>query len=125
MKQITTNDIKKAISDRWWISLVIVNVLVAIIVSVIIIISIEPKETQVITHYSSYGITTFYRDYWYHLIGYILLALIMAVTNTLLSLKLMQVERRDLALALLWASIGMLGILLIFALSIIRIAALG
>lgn len=125
MKQITKIDVKKAISDRWWISLVVVNMIVAVIVAVIIAFSIEPRETQVITHYSSFGITTFYRDYWYHLYGYVILSLIMAITNTLLSLKLMHIGKRDLALSLLWASLGMLGILIIFALSIIRIAALG
>lgn len=125
MKQITKSDIKQAISDRWWVSLAVINIIAAIVVSIVIAVNIEPRETQVITHYSSFGITNFYRDYWYHLYSYIALAWIMVGSNVLLSLKLKSIERRDLALALLWSGLAMLTILMIFALSIARIAALG
>ncbi len=125
MRQITTNDIKKALKDRWWSGLVVVNTLVAIVVIVIIGLSIEPKETQVITHYSSFGITGFYRSYWYYLWGYALLELVVLGVHGALSLKLYQLGRRDLSLAFLWSTIGISVIVLIFALSIINIAALG
>lgn len=125
MKQITKIDVKKALGERWWVGLAVANVVAMVVAVIIIIISIEPKETQVITHYSSYGIATFYRSYWYHLYGYVVLALIMAGTSIMLSLKLLHLNRRDLALSVLWAGLGMLGVLTIFALSIISIAALG
>ena len=39
----------------------IVNILAAVVVVIIIGVSIEPKETQVVTHFSSFGITGLYR----------------------------------------------------------------
>ena len=125
MKQITKSDIKTAITDRWWSGLVVANVIVCIIAVIIIAVSIEPRETQVITRYSSFGITGFYRSYWYYLYSYVALVLIMAVGHSAISLKLMHMNRRDLALALLWSSLAFIVIAVLFALSITRIAALG
>ena len=125
MKQITKSDIKTAITDRWWSGLVVANVIVCIIAVIIIAVSIEPRETQVITRYSSFGITGFYRNYWYYLYSYVALVLIMAVGHSAVSLKLMHMNRRDLALALLWSSLAFIVIAVLFALSITRIAALG
>ena len=53
------------------------------------------------------------------------LVLIMTVGHSALSLKLMHMNRRDLALALLWSSLAFIVIAVLFALSITRIAALG
>ena len=125
MKQITKSDIKTAITDRWWSGLVVANVIVCIIAVITIAVSIEPRETQVITRYSSFGITGFYRSYWYYLYSYVALVLIMAVGHSAVSLKLMHMNRRDLALALLWSSLAFIVIAVLFALSITRIAALG
>ena len=125
MKQITRSDIKTVITDRWWAGLVVANVIVCIIAVIIIAVSIEPRETQVITRYSSFGITGFYRNYWYYLYSYVALVLIMAVGHSAISLKLMHMSRRDLALALLWSSLAFIVIAVLFALSITRIAALG
>lgn len=125
MKQITKRDIVHMLQDRWWVGLVVANVLVAIIVVAILGFSIDPKETQVITHYSSFGVTGFYRSYWYALWGYVLLELIILLTHGMLSIKLQHLKRRDLALALLWATLGLSGMVLVYGLSIIKIAALG
>lgn len=125
MRQITKKDIKHAFGDRWWLGLVMANIFLGVIVMLVIGFGIEPKETQVITHYSSFGLTGFYRSQWYTLWGYALLELIVVVAHGVLSLKLLHLDRRDLALALLWGTLGVSLLVLLFALSIIRIAALG
>lgn len=125
MKQISKQDIKTALKDRWWVGLVITNIVIGLIVAVVIVVAIEPRETQVITHYSAFGVSNFYRSSWTQLLNYGLLELIVVAAHSLLSLKLMHIERRDLALALLWATIGLSLVVLTYALSIIKIAALG
>jgi len=125
MRQITKEDRKKALGDRWWIGLVILNAVVAIVVIISLGLSIQPKEVQVITHFSSFSLTGYYRNYWYFLWGYALLELIVVSAHSALSLKLHQLGRRDLALALLWSTIGLSIMILIFGLSIIHIAAKG
>lgn len=103
----------------------ILNVLLAIIVIIILVFSISPKETQVITHFSSFSSVGFYRSYWYYLWGYVLLEMVVVGVHCALSLKLHQLQRRDLSLALLWATLGISVMVLLFGLSIIKIAAIG
>jgi len=125
MRQITKQDIRKALKDRWWSGLAVANIIVGVIVIIGIAANIEPRETQVITHYSSFGVTGFYRSYWYHLWSYVLLELLILVAHSLLSLKLYQLQRRDFALFLLGGTIGLSIIVSIYAHSIIRIALIG
>lgn len=125
MRQITKQDFRKAIKDRWWIGLVVANIVVALVVIISLAVGIQPKETQVITHYTSFGITGFYRSYWYHLWTYVLLELVILAAHGVLSLKLYQLKRRDFALALLWATLGMSMLVLLFGRSIVNIASMG
>lgn len=103
----------------------VANVIVSLIVIISIAVSIEPKETQVITHFTSFGITGFYRSYWYHLWVYVVLELVILVAHGALSLKLYQLQRRDFALSLLWGTMAMSVIVLLYAQSIIKIASIG
>lgn len=111
--------------DRSLVGLVLANIILAVAGSIFLVISIEPNESQVITRYTSYGVTNFYRGYWYELFGYVLLALFMAVGHSALAVKLVNADRRCLAKALLWLTLGMIGILVLIAQSISKIASLG
>ena len=125
MKQISKNYIQKTFKDSWWVALTVANIILTVVTVLIIAISIQPKETQVFTHYSAFGITSLYRGYWYSLWSYAILAVIILVTHILLSVKLRQLDRRDLSLALLWGTLGIMLLVLIFAREIIGVAALG
>ena len=125
MKQRTQSLLHSIIGDGWLTGLTIVNILVMIIVIVAIAVMIEPRETQVITQYSAFGITGFYLGYWYNLWSYVAFEIILVVGNSLLSAKLAQLNRRDLSLALLWLTIGLSVVVLLIARSIIKIATLG
>lgn len=125
MKQHSISLLRSILTDRWLSGLLIANILVMIGVIIAVAVMIEPRETQVITQYSAFGVTGFYRGYWYTLWAYALLELIIVVGNAVFSVRLAQIERRELALALLWLTIGLSVIALLFARSIIKIAALG
>jgi len=126
MKQITKQDRQKVLKDRWWVGLVVVNALIAIIVVVALIIMIQPKEMQVITRFSAFDATPgFYRGYWYSLFGYVVFELVILVGHVLASLKLYCMERRDLALALLWITLGISIGGLLLAKSVINLASIG
>ena len=125
MRQITKQDIRKALKDRWWVGLVVANIIVSLVVIISIAVSIEPKETQVITHFTSFGITGFYRSYWYYLWVYVVLELVILVAHGALSLKLYQLQRRDFALSLLWGTMAISIIVLLYSQSVIKIASIG
>lgn len=117
--------IKPAFQDRWFVGLAIANGVIALAVLLGLALTITPKETQVITQFSSFGVTGFYRYYWYHLWNYGLLELLLVVGHSLLAMKLLHLERRDMALALLWTTLLLSVMVFLFARSIINIAILG
>ena len=125
MKHITKDYVTKTLKDNWWVSLVVANIILTIVSVFVIALSIQPKGAKVFTHYSAFSVTQLYSGYWYFLWNYAILAIIVLVSHCLLALKLRHIDRRDLALALLWGTLGMTLLILIFARLIINIAALG
>lgn len=125
MKRLTKQDIKRVASDRWWLSLAVLNVITAVAIALAISLKIEPRSAQVIIRYSSFSTVGHYYGYWYHLWSYVALILVALPTHIVLSVKLYGLKRRGLALALLGASEGMILMILIFALATIRNASIG
>ena len=125
MKQHSLSLLHSVLADRWLSGLLIVNSIVMIGVIIAIAVMIEPRETQVITQYSAFGITGFYRGYWYSLWSYVAFELLLVIGNAAFSIRLAKLERRELALALLWLTIGLSILTFLLARSIIKIAALG
>ena len=123
MKNHITNTLRQIMKDRWLLGLVIVNILLASIIIISFAVTIKPKETQVIVQHSAFSVTGLYRGHWYSLWTYGVLQLMITIGHIILSAKLAVVQRRDLALALLWLTIAISVILAMFAYSIIVIAS--
>ena len=122
MKDTIKKSIKIVFSDRTVATLLIVNVVVAIVISIFLGSSIKHSEAQVITRYTTYGDANFYRSHWSSLFSYFTLAFMIVFGHSALSVKLILLEKRSLAIFLLWLTLGILAIL---AYSIIKIASIG
>ena len=122
MKGTIKKSIKNVFSDRTVATLLIVNVVVAIVISIFLGSSIKHSEAQVITRYTTYGDANFYRSHWSSLLSYFVLAFMIVFGHSALSVKLISLEKRSLAIFLLWLTLGILAIL---AYSIIKIASIG
>ena len=122
MKDTIKKSIKNVFSDRTVAALLIVNVVVAIVISIFLGSSIKHSEAQVITRYTTYGDANFYRSHWSSLFSYFALAFMIVFGHSALSVKLISLEKRSLAIFLLWLTLGILAIL---AYSIIKIASIG
>ena len=125
MKDTIKKSIKIVFSDRTVATLLIVNVVVAIVISIFLGSSIKHSEAQVITHYTTYGDANFYRSHWSSLFSYFVLAFMIVFGHSALSVKLISLEKRSLAIFILWLTLGILAILAILAYSIIKIASIG
>ncbi len=123
MKKHITSTLRQIMKDRWLLGLVIVNILLASVIIISFAATIKPKETQVIVQHSAFSVTGLYRGHWYSLWTYGVLQLMITIGHIILSAKLAVVQRRDLALALLWLTIAISVILALFAYSIIVIAS--
>ena len=122
MKDTIKKSIKIVFSDRTVATLLIVNVVVAIVISIFLGSSIKHSEAQVITRYTTYGDANFYRSHWSSLFSYFALAFMIVFGHSALSVKLISLEKRSLAIFILWLTLGVLAIL---AYSIIKIASIG
>lgn len=97
----------------------------AIVISIFLGSSIKHSEAQVITRYTTYGDANFYRSHWSSLFSYFALAFMIVFGHSALSVKLISLEKRSLAIFILWLTLGILAILAILAYSIIKIASIG
>lgn len=125
MKRELVTNVKAVLRDRWIMGLLIANIIFAIVVVVVLAFHIQPRETKVITQYSAFGITGLYRNYWYTLWFYAILEIVSVVGYGLLAVKLVKLDRRQLGISLLWASIGLSFIVILLSLPVLRIASLG
>lgn len=113
------------VRDRHMLNLTIVNLLLAVSIIIVLMLSIQPHDVQVIARFSSYGITGFYRDYWHSMYVFPAMELLMVLGHVLLSMKLVKRQQRDLGVGLLYLTLILSGVLFIIARSMINIAALG
>ena len=125
MKDTVKKSIKVILNDRGMTIPLIVNVVVAIVISIFLGSSIKHSEAQVITRYTTYGDANFYRSHWSSLFSYFVLAFMIVFGHSALSVKLISLEKRSLAIFILWLTLGILAILAILAYSIIKIASIG
>lgn len=115
---------RTAFRDRGYLVAVVVVALIAIISIILMITMIEPVDLQVTVRYSSFGITKFYRDKWYYLLGFIAMILVTVVINVLLSLKLYDLKGRDMSRLFLVLTGIIIIIGTVFLYGVLRVASL-
>ena len=108
MKQRIMSSVQQLSADRYLSVLIIVMFVVSVGLLLFLATAIHPAERQVAVHYTSFGLTNFYRDKWYYLLGFAGFVIFVAVIHTLLIYKILQAKGRDLAVAFTWLSITLL-----------------
>lgn len=124
MKTTIINSIKPLLSDRFMIVLTIVFILLTLFYCVYVGVSLRPSDLQVAVHYTAFGETTFYREKWFYLINFIVFGLLIAVTHTILTVKLYAQGRRQIALLFLWLSLLLMTVVFLVTRAILGIAFL-
>lgn len=79
--------------DRAAVMLLVVCGLATLAVVLSTIIRVHASDVQVPTRYSGYGTANIYRDQWYSLYMYPLLALLILAINGYLAIKIYQINR--------------------------------
>jgi hypothetical protein len=106
MKKIIKDSLKQFASSRYLLVLAVLIILLVIIFSVIISLLIQPAETQLVSHYSAFGITNFYKDQWFYRYVFIIFEVVVGLLHIIISIKLLQTKGRPLAILFLWIGIG-------------------
>lgn len=115
---------KQIIADRPLAVSLSVLLLLTLAYTVYAVLAISPSELQVVTRYTAYGITNFYREQWYYLFVFVGFGWLVFVVNTILTVKMLRVKGRQYALLLGWLSVLIIVIAFLTARSILKLAAL-
>ncbi len=88
-------------------------IVVAAGVVIYMAVTIEASDLKIITHYSAFGVTHFYRDSWLYLLTFVAFIVVTVVFAVGLCVKLLFQDREQLALLFGWVSMAMIGMALI------------
>ncbi|HYG84252.1 MAG TPA: hypothetical protein VD907_05230 [Verrucomicrobiae bacterium] len=98
--------IKQIVHDRAFLVVLVILFLLAVGYVVSIAFQIAPSDLQLPVRYSAFGLTNFYRDKWYYLIGFAALGLVILVAHLLIAMRLYIHKSRQLAVAFMWLGVA-------------------
>lgn len=105
MKNVVQPVFKQLLTHRYLFILLLAFIVLTLGVVTHILLTLQPSELRVVTHYTAYGATHFYRDQWVYFVGYILFALLTLGLYVVLCVKLLMQDRAPLAIAYAWVGI--------------------
>ena len=113
MKTRITTTLKHVATDRTFIVAFAILTVLVIIFCLFVGFGIRVSELQVVTHYTAFGSTNFYRDRWYYLLTFIAFGIVTLVLYGAIACKLFVQKGRELAIPFLW--LGCAIVLIAFA----------
>lgn len=122
MRHTITTSVKDLLAHRRLLTVLLVLLVMAVVMIVYVAITLEASDLRVVTHYTAYGITHFYRDSWVYLLSFIGFAVVSMACMTGLCLKLLRQDRESLALLFGWVGVAMLALALIVYMHIAELA---
>lgn len=112
MKHMIANELKNLLAHRRLFFLLLGLIIFAVAVSIYISVTIKLSDLRVITHYTAFGATHFYRDTWVYLftfVGFVIVSMLAAIG---FSIKLLGHGREPLALLFAWLGVAAVGLVL-------------
>lgn len=123
MKIIIKESFKQLIANRYLLVLLSALVILTIGFAIIIGFSIHPSELQLISHYTAFGPIHLYRDQWFYLFVFIVFGLMVCVLHIIISVKLLLIKGRTLAIMYAWFGIGIVLLGWVTAISLLNVWA--
>ena len=104
MKQHIVTHTKHVTGNRSLLIGCLILSVLAVVGVIYMIIGLHASDLKVVTHYSAFGLTHFYRDQWLYYLNFIVLVVSVAILGIVLGSKLAK-ERPQLALLYVWLSV--------------------
>lgn len=115
------SSIRHAISDRGFLTALIVNGLILLAIGILATLEIRPNELQVPIRNTVFGITYTYREQWYNELYFVAFALLVGVLNTLIATKLFSSKDRRYGIAFAWLTAALLMVCFLVLVAIFRV----
>lgn len=97
IKTLFHTSVQDVLKHRQVLILLIVMIVLAVIAIIFVATSIQPSELRIVTHYTAYGQTHFYRNEWYYMLTFLVFFVLTAVFGILMTLKFLRLEKISLA----------------------------
>ncbi|MDR0957023.1 MAG: hypothetical protein LBM09_00380 [Candidatus Nomurabacteria bacterium] len=121
-------DIKKlsreAIKSRMFVGCWILIFIQTIFLIVLVATNIRSTSVQIPIQYSAFNPMHYARDQWFYLFNFIFFAVAILVVNLLISLKILEIKGRPLALGFLWMTAAVIFISTIVIAALLRVAGI-
>jgi len=121
LKDTITHSFKELITNRYLTVLSAVTIVLAVAFVIYIGFVVRPSELQLVTHYTAYGVTHLYRDQWFYLLSFGAFAIIIALINIGMALKVFLTKGHPLAIMFAWFGIGIMVFAWLTSFSIINV----
>ena len=124
MKQGISTHLKTIMADRAFFSLIVAVGMSAVIYALYVTLSIESRDIQIVTNYSGFGESHFYKSPWYSLYTFAALGLVIGATNVMTMIKLYAYERLNFGIYLGWITLLLFVIALVLTIKVFGVAYL-
>lgn len=114
----------EAIKSRIFVALWVVILLQTIALVILVAVNVHPSQLQVPVRFDTFSTTQYFRDQWFYLFNFIGFGVVMLSVNGLISLKILEVKGRHLALSFLWLTAAMLLIAIVLIAAVLRVAGI-
>lgn len=124
MKELFIEPAKQLLKERRILTALAVLAFVTVVFVIYVGVNIHPSELKLVTHYTAFGSTNFYRDTWFYLISFVIFGIMILIGHTLITLRLLAAKGSELALGFVWATVVIIFIAGATAYQVLRVAAL-
>jgi hypothetical protein len=114
----------QAIKSRTFVALWVLILVQVIILTILVAVSVHPRQLQIPVRFDAFAPEQYFRDQWFYIFNFLIYGIVVFFTNTLISLKILDVKGRHLALGFLWLTIAILLIATVLIAAILRVAGI-
>ena len=106
MKKIIQDSFSQLFANRYLLVLSGLLLLLALSFAIYVGINVRPSELQLVSHYSDFGVTHFYRSQWYNLLTFGFFGVAVALMHVLLAVKILIIKGPKVAILFAWLSLA-------------------
>jgi hypothetical protein len=114
----------EAIKSRVFVALWVLMLIEVIVLVILVAMNIHPGQLQIPVRFDAFSTQQYFRDQWFYLFNFIAFGAVVFITNSLISLKILDIKGRHLALGFQWATVVVLLITTILIAAVLRVAGI-
>lgn len=121
-KEALTLSLKRVFTDRTFLTIAMLLVVAGLIFITVTGLTLQGRDVQVYSRYTSFGEAHFYKSPWQHLISFVFFGVVVVVTHIGLMVKFHNLDRRGAAMMVGYSGLAVLFVALMYTLFVMHLA---